>query len=98
MTCGTSKDRDYTYVKCGKFLIIDKQLDYKDSITYCENHGYKLAFVNIKSGMADEKELKANTPHVLKYFGIERNYYRVGLKFEKKRRQLVWKMVKWRNL
>ena len=81
MSCQKLLDKPYDFVECGEFLFINKQSNYEDSINICKNHGYELAYINIMSGLAVETGLKENTYKQLNYFQLNKEYYRVGLRF-----------------
>ena len=94
MNCQQKLHRLYNYVDCGEFLFIDKKLSYEDSVYTCKDHGYGLAFVNIESGKAVEGSFNLKLYKELKFLGLDRKFYRIGLRFLQE--SSGW-LAKWSN-
>ena len=81
MSCQQKLHRLYNYIDCGEFLFIDKKLSYEESVSTCKDHGYELAFINIESGKAVENSFDTNLYNELNNLGLDRMFYRTGLRF-----------------
>ena len=78
MACTPFDDGYDKYQICNEFLFVNKQMNFEDSVEYCEGHKYELAKINIKSGNADDDELRKYSSELFY------NYYRIGLQFRNK--------------
>ena len=77
-------NKHYYIHECGDFLFVYNNLHFEDSAEYCKSKNSKLAKINIKNSIVEEKDFKQFINKLAGIIYKDGPYFRIGLKFVNK--------------